>query len=68
MSSGGKLNPDAKYLSIRGPHTYEKLKENNIDCEPIFGDPALLMPKIYQAGININTNKILYALDKYLNG
>lgn len=52
MRSDGPLKRDARYLSVRGPLTYEKLKEKGIPCPAIFGDPALLMPKIYSPQIN----------------
>jgi len=42
-----KVKRDATYLSVRGPRTYEILKERNVKCPPIFGDPALLMPEMY---------------------
>lgn len=46
-SDRGKVKRDATYLSVRGPRTYEILKERNVKCPPIFGDPALLMPELY---------------------
>jgi len=39
--------PKAKYYAVRGPLTYHKIKERGIDIEPVFGDPALLLPKVY---------------------
>jgi hypothetical protein len=47
MRTHDPLKRDAKYLSVRGPHTYQQLKSRKIDCPPIFGDPALLMPMVY---------------------
>lgn len=41
--------PDAKYLAVRGYKTLEKLNEANVDTNNIaIGDPALLLPRIYQ--------------------
>jgi hypothetical protein len=48
IHSDGPLNPRAKYLCVRGPRTYEKLKELDISCPSIFGDPALLLPQVYK--------------------
>jgi len=47
MRDNDTLKRDALYLSVRGPLTYEKLKEKRIPCNPVFGDPALLMPKVF---------------------
>ena len=47
MSSDEDIDENIRVLSVRGPRTYERLKELNIPVEPIFGDPALLLPEIY---------------------
>lgn len=47
------LKRDATYLAVRGPITHESLIEQHANCPPVFGDPALLMPKIYKP-TNVN--------------
>jgi len=47
MRASDQVKRDAIYLCVRGPRTYEILQQRHVKCPPIFGDPALLMPKVY---------------------
>jgi len=50
LAANEKPNTNARYLSVRGPHTHKVLTEQHgISCPPIFGDPALLMPRVFNA-------------------
>ncbi|MDG4944790.1 polysaccharide pyruvyl transferase family protein [Weeksellaceae bacterium KMM 9713] len=39
---------NAKFLAVRGFHTLNKIKELGYHALPVLGDPALLLPKVYQ--------------------
>lgn len=50
----GVANPDLplKFIpndvrAVRGPLTLEYLKKHGVDCNPVFGDPVLLLKRIY---------------------
>ena len=47
MRASDPIKRDAIYLSVRGPHTRDLILNGGGQCPSIFGDPALIMPKIY---------------------
>jgi len=51
-----ELNPNAKYLSLRGPRTGQVLKTCGGNDPGIYGDPAIVMPRLYPKSRNHKYN------------
>jgi hypothetical protein len=44
----GSVERDARYLAVRGPLTRNLLRIHGVDCPPVYGDPALLLPMVFR--------------------
>jgi pyruvyltransferase len=40
--------PPRSVLAVRGPASHALLRQSGIACDPVYGDPALLMPRVYR--------------------
>jgi hypothetical protein len=44
-----ELDPNARYLAVRGPYTRTAVLQSGGHCEAIYGDPAIILPRLYQS-------------------
>lgn len=51
LKKSTKLNKDARWVWVRGPATRDCVIRNGGSCPKIYGDPALLLPRVYNPTI-----------------
>lgn len=69
-SSNNKIiNKPKNIIAVRGPHSRQKLLDNNIECPQNYGDPLILMPCIYNKFIDNtkNTTNIIGIIPHYID-
>lgn len=59
------MNKNARYLAVRGPYTAEAINLSGGTSPKIFGDPAILMPELYQPRKIKETDKKEYGLVRH---
>ena len=52
------INKNAKYCVVRGPLTRKLVLDAGVDCPEVYGDPAWLLPLIYQPPVLRKTHRL----------
>lgn len=53
IDSKNELLPAKKYLAVRGKYSHEKIEKFNLNKSIVYGDPALLISRIYEPKVQI---------------
>ncbi|WP_201615197.1 polysaccharide pyruvyl transferase family protein [Psychrobacter sp. JCM 18902] len=59
------MNKNARYLAVRGPYTAEAISLSGGTSPRVFGDPAILMPDLYQPRKIKGNDKKQYGLVRH---
>ena len=57
ISKGDRITPNANWKFVRGPFTQQHINRLGGECPSVYGDPALLLPKIYSPSKTVK-NKV----------